>query len=366
MPQTRVHFGALALALALSGCRQEKRADPPRPLNDGRPVLESQSSRPRMLVLVTVDGVRARDVHVGSSLMPETEKLVGERGTSLGLGGDECGAVRPLGGANLSLPGYAEILGGRPTRCTDNECEGVRHLSVLDQAALDSNVRGLGPVASIASWPRIARVATSGRAPVLISAGRGSWPHGAIRGSLLDAMISAGDRAGPWPGHGRYRPDDCTASIALEYVRAARPRLIHVGLGDTDEHAHAGARGSYAIALRLADVFVRDVTTLIEEMGGAPTVIVTTDHGRGPSFRDHGPDIPSSHRSFVLAFGDGIARRGSLCEHQDATLPQVGATIRSLLSLPRDEASEAALPIHELLAQPLGVGSSVETETDQT
>lgn len=366
MHERRARSGAcLALALAVIGCRRETLAEQPFSREEAVSASAARTparSRERMVVLVTIDGVRVRDVRDGSSLMPwgapaslmpETEKLVRRDGTALGLGGDACGAVRPLGEANLSLPGYSEILGGRPTECIDNECSRARQLTVLDAAALDSSARGLGPVASIASWPRIARAASSGRAPVLVSAGRGSWPDRGARGGLLDAMIAAGDRAGPWPGQGRYRPDDRTAPIALEYLRTARPRFLHVGLGDTDEHAHANARASYAIALRLADVFVRDVATVIDEIGGAASVVVTTDHGRGPSFRNHGPDIPSSHRSFVLAFGEGIAHRGDLCEHGDATLPQVGATLRTLLSLPPDEASDAAQPIQELLAEPV-------------
>jgi hypothetical protein len=375
----RVGVGAAAVALLLAvvlpggGRPRESFADEKRPAESSLPSGEAPAPvparaagpfPPRSVVLVTIDGVRWEDVFRGASqelaargdggdvtamahpfaTMPRLRRLV-ERGVALGGGGDGCGTVRPAGGAFVSLPGYLEILRGRRTACDSNACVVDRTPSVLDAAAHAGHV----PVASVSSWAKIARAASAGGAPVLVSAGRLPWPDSPVDGGPLAAALVDAQGSGPSPGRGLYRPDRHTARIALAYLRAERPRLLHVGLGDTDEHGHKGDYAAYLAALVAADALVAEAAEIAAEVGMRTTIIVTTDHGRSVTLHNHGRMFPESGRSFVLAFGDGVPARGVVCAHRDVTLPDVGATVRALLGMQPDASPSAGAPITEVL-----------------
>lgn len=298
------------------------------------------------VVVVTLDGARWQDVFEGSdpslsgapplppeAIMPRAHELVATSGVALGASLEGCGTVHTAGASNVSLPGYLEIFTGRPSHCLDNDCGSVSE-SVLDEAAR-ANVPG---VASIGSWDRLVRAVSAGGSGVFVSAGR-SWPSAMDAATHLGELAAAGQAADPYPGRGAYRPDVATAAIALEYYRVAKPALFHIGLGDTDEYGHRNSYASYLAALRRADALIGDLADLLETMGEEgekTTVIVTPDHGRNADFRDHGVFHPESSRTFILAFGGGIAVRGVACPERDITLADIAPTVRVLMGLPRD------------------------------
>jgi arylsulfatase A-like enzyme len=208
----------------------------------------------------------------------------------------------------VSLPGYAEIFAGRPGACSDNHCPQTHDPTLIDELAA-APPRPPG-VAVVSSWESIARVATRSPAEHTVSSGWIETPH-----------------------LGRYRPDSETARLALEHLERDEPRFLFVGLGDTDEHAHHGDYAGYLGALRRADAFLGDLRgslTRMGERGRRTTVIVTTDHGRADSFLDHGAGAPESSRTWLAAFGWGIAPRARL---PFARLSDIAPTIRRLFGL---------------------------------
>lgn len=298
--------------------------------------LEPVAPIAKHVVLVTIDGVRWQDVVAPSAevdLLPRIYEGVAEGGVIVGASSERgCAALRATSGSNISLPGYMEILSGRSTACTHNACPVVTAPTVLDVAADE----GIRPVASFGSWETLGRAVSNRASQVFVSVGAGS--------AKLDPY--------PAPG-GNYRPDRYTRAAALAYYRENRPRLLHVGLGDTDEHAHRADQRGYIDALREADALVGELALAAEQAGvaSATTFLVTTDHGRGANFRDHGPGIPQSARSFVIAFGGGVKPAGVACPKRDLSLADVGATVRALLDLPADEAPGAGRPIEEIVAR---------------
>ena len=102
-------------------------------------------------------------------------------------------------------------------------------------------------------------------------------------------------------------------SIALEYLRSERPRLLHVGLGDADEWAHRGDYSAYLNAIHEADAFIGDMVSVLDDEGmlESTTVLVTTDHGRARDFRSHGPAFPESRRAFLFFNGSWRQRCSS-------------------------------------------------------
>jgi arylsulfatase A-like enzyme len=231
--------------------------------------------------------------------------------------------------------------------CMSNYCPRVQVPTVLDAAA----AAGLS-VASISSWEAIAAAASHGSS-VVVSAGTG-WPgRRLLEDRKLEEAVADGDKAKPFPASGgTYRPDRYTAAIALAYVRARRPRLLHVGLGDTDEHGHRDDFAAYSGALRAADAFIGDLADSLDALGLAQStaMIIVSDHGRADVFREHGPSYPESGRTFVLAFGGAVPKRGDACARRDLWLTDIAPTVSALLGLPPDRSPDViGQPIEEIV-----------------
>ncbi len=330
----------------------------------------SHDKDPRV-VLVTIDGVRWQDVFQGidrsfarsldkkhvdelakpNGLTPHLHELVAKSGTALGHK-DDCGIVRQASNTNISLPGYYEIFTARRTRCMSNVCPPVIVPTILDRAA----THGIAPVASIASWDVLDHAVTAragkGSRSVFVSAGSTKWPGTRpLEDQRLELSVARGEKSGPAPAPGgKYRPDRHTAAIALEYLRVHRPRLLHVGLGDADEWGHRDDYANYVTALRETDAFLGQLADLLSAMDvfDTTTVIVTADHGRSRTFREHGYSHPESGRSFVVAFGGKAATRGEACAKHNIVLPDVGATVNAILGVPKSDA-DTGKPIEDLL-----------------
>ena len=330
----RVTRGAVfaVLAFAFTSCAPAPRV---------RSVLgfaaSSKSAAPPQLtsvVLITLDGTRWQDVFGDAELMPTLHRWMTIDGVGLGAPGH--GEVWATGPNYVSLPGYTEIFTGRPSACASNFCGRVETPTLVD------GIRDSGEEAAvIASWERIERVAARDPSRVILSAGR----HATGRTDGLDAeILESGRAANPWPGGEDYRPDAITTKLALRLLETRQPRFLFVGLGDPDEHAHHGDRAAYLASLRFADRFLSDIEARVR----APTVIlVTADHGRSASFRDHGGEWPESGRVWIVAHGPGLRGRG-LVDTGKLHLDDVAPTIRCLLGLRPDSAASAGHAISSI------------------
>lgn len=323
----------------------------------------SLESRPLLrngrVILVTIDGVRWQDVFLGIDpersserggpevTMPRTRRLAMDRGVALGAGQGSCGVVRTVGGSNVSMPGYIEIFTGARTSCRNNECARVTRPTVFDEVA-----SAIGGVAtSIGSWDVLEKTVTSGTDRVGVTAGTHPWV-GPRPENATDVPHMVAERVGmdPSPGGPGYRPDAYTAEIALEYLRSEQPTLMHIGLVDTDEWAHKDDYARYLAALRRADDVVGAISDQLDATGEASrtTVILAADHGRAQNFKEHGFMMLGAERSWVIAFGGGIAKRGVACPKRDILLTDIAPTIRTLVGLPPDLSDDAGRPIEEI------------------
>src|ERR1700761_3589285 len=107
---------------------------------DVRPAVEAPAravapAQVERIILVTVDGVRAKDVlgDGARARLPNLWRLVDG---GVGLGAPGVGAPLLASGPRfVSLPGYREILTGRRgLGCTDNQCAQLAEPSLLDDA----------------------------------------------------------------------------------------------------------------------------------------------------------------------------------------------------------------------------------------
>jgi hypothetical protein len=337
----------------------------------------ASAPRTRNIVLVTIDGVRWQEIFGGvdraradlscgeiEALLPNLTALM-RAGVAVGAPG---GAEMVSSGPNfVSLPGYREIITGRTSRCTSNECWHIREPTLLDELRDGLQLRP-EEIAVVASWERIARTAVRNERNATVSAGR---HRGAGRERLrvnarAAQVMEEAEGAAAYPGYFDYRPDRYTAFLAREYLRERRPRFLWVALGDTDEYAHRNDYSGYLDALRSADRFVGELWATLGELGeyGAETtIVVTADHGRANDFVSHGGGAPESSRVWLVAAGGAVAPQGRVAAARKVHLADIAPTARALLGLPPDVAANRGLPIAEIAGPPSTVVAFDETVT---
>jgi len=303
---------------------------------------------PRAVILVVIDGVRVTEAF---DAMPNLRRIAETRGAAIGAPGRA--ALSASGPNFVSMPGYVEIFTGRTADgCTDNACDGALVPTVADDAR--EGAASDADVAVIASWPSIARAATFGRDRMVVSAGRRVASGAAIleADDATRAPLARGAAASAHPGRGEFLPDRHTASLALAYLEAHRPRFLFVGLGEPDEYAHRGDWDGYIASLRAADGFVAALFTTLDRIDdGRTLVMVTTDHGRAKDYRFHGGRHPESSRAWLVAAGAGVGARGFL-DRAPHRLADVAPTARAWLGLDADDHAAAGRAIAELALAP--------------
>ncbi|HEY8079664.1 MAG TPA: alkaline phosphatase family protein [Labilithrix sp.] len=286
------------------------------------------------LVLVTMDGARWQDVFEphGRDPLPNMRRLAQTRGAFVGAPGR--GRIDASGPEYISLPGYNEILSGRPPRaCQTNDCPRATAHTLLDEAWASG-----AEVAAFASWEKLDRAITSSPGKFLVSCGRDGDP-------TID----------PYPGSGDFRPDAITGYLAVSHLWRSQPDVLFVGLGEPDEYAHRGDREGYESALRLDDEIVGQIFHVLDQMGerGAQTtVVVTADHGRADDFNGHGGWAPESARVWLFASGPTFDARGRVASLEPRHLADIAPTLRIVLGLDADRSAVAGRPMTELFGIP--------------
>lgn len=294
------------------------------------------------VILVVLDGARWQDIYGDPATMPTLHRWMSE-GVALGAPG--VGEPISASGPNfVSLPGYTELLSGRTSGCTSNECGPSSDPTVMDDA------RVTGSVAVVSSWESIANVVAHLGSSSFVSCGR--RPALGAHDAATERLLEQGAAVSPWPGQGDFRPDRFTADLALQVLDARGPRLMFVGLGETDEYAHHGDREGYLGALRFDDQVLARIDDTLRRTGADAhtTVFVTADHGRADGFREHGRAWPESSRVWLVAKGGAVPARGYVASPVARRLADVAPTIRHLLGLPGESAPDAGATLDELLA----------------
>jgi hypothetical protein len=318
------------------------------------------------VVLVVLDGVRWQEIFGGvdpvmarqrrmtpeetqsaRDLMPNLARMVESEGLAIGAPGHGA-EIAATGPQFISMPGYIEILTGKPDfGCYRNECTPARARTLADQI---EDASGVDDVALVSSWPNIARAASNSPNFALTAGRRLVGREARLRADEATArLIDQGARASAFPGEGEYRPDSFTKPIALRVLASSRPRFLFVGLGDADEYAHRNDYRGYLAALRSSDEFLGGLAETLHGMGSRgrhTTVIVTTDHGRANNFTYHGGAAPESGRVWLVAAGGDVRGRGLVSADRRHTLSDVAPTVRALLGI----SEGGAPPIPEIIS----------------
>ena len=235
-------------------------------------------------------------------------------------------AVRVTNGKNFSYPGYSELFCGvADPRIDSNAKRDNPNPSVLEY--LNGRPGFQGRVEVDATWnvfPSIFRVKRSGlpvrvdRQPIRDEPG------------LTDLLT----RLPVYWGGNAF--DAVTMAGAKAALVRRRPRVLFVGLGETDEWGHGRRYDLYLDAARGADQFLADLWAWLQadpHYAGTTTLLVTADHGRGltrTDWTDHGARVPGAEFVWTLALGAGVPPLG-VRDGVETTQSQLAATVAAVL-----------------------------------
>ena len=270
------------------------------------------------------------DVERRTALMPFLWTTVATQGQIFG-DSTRGSVVRVTNGLRFSYPGYNELLtGAADPRITSNDRIPNPNVTVLEW--LNGQRAFAGRVAIFGSWDVFPFILNVERSGLEVNAGGPPVRDGRTeRQRLLNEL--AAQLPALWSS---VRLDAMTMEGSLDYLRVHRPRVLCVMLGETDEWAHERRYDLYLDAARRADAFLRrlwETAQTIPQYRGATALIVTTDHGRGPTADDwtsHGERVPAAERIWIAVLGPDTPALG-VRDGVGATQSQVAATVALLL-----------------------------------
>lgn len=259
-------------------------------------------------------------------------------------------AARVTNGHNFSYPGYNELLTGAPDpRVDSNDKRPNPNVTVLEWLNGRDGYRGR--VAAYCSWDVFPFIINRDRSGVVVNAAADPVPaEGRSDLAMLNRLL-----ADTTPLSTGVRHDSFTFAAALEHLRSRRPRVLYLGLGDTDEWAHAGRYDRYLEAAHRFDRFLGELWQELqrtEGYRGRTSLVVTTDHGRGngSDWKHHGAKVRGAQDIWIAVLGPTTPALGERANAKRVTQAQVAATVAALLGEDYAAAAPAAaLPIDDAL-----------------
>jgi len=286
------------------------------------------------------------------ALMPFLWTVVAEQGQIFGnrdLGSES----QVTNGLNFSYPGYNETLTGFPDPRIDSN-KNLPNPNVTVFEWLNAKPAFAGKVAAFGAWDTFNGIFNSERCRFLVNAGYEPLTSIPATPELTQLNALKAETVRIWSDEPF---DPLPFHTAVEYLKAKKPRLLFLGLGETDDWAHSGSYPEYLNAAHLGDSYLRQLWELVQSMPqyrGKTTIIVLPDHGRGlgAKWTSHGKDIPESKQTWMAFLGPDTAALGERKQAPPVTESQVAATLAALLGEDYHGAvPKSGAPIAEVLGK---------------
>ena len=230
---------------------------------------------------------------------------------------------------SISYPGYNEIFTGvTDINISSNGKRSNPNINVLEY--LNTKPSFAGKVVAFTSWDVFPYILNEKRSGMLVNSGyermsnTGLSPQLAVLNTVQDEIIN--EKAAT-----RY--DQLTFVAAKEYIIQQHPKVVYLGLGETDEFAHKGRYDLYLEQANKVDRMIAELWHLVQTTPGYKdnsVFIITTDHGRGnrnSKWTSHGEFIRGSSQAWMAVMGRGISPAGEIKEKQQLYQQQLAQTI---------------------------------------
>ena len=364
MVQPRLAFPfVLLLGIATAGAQE---AQP----QDG-PVRQTKN-----VILVTIDGLRWQDVFTGADnrmmnkesggvrdilatrkrfwrgepvqrrelLMPFLWGTVAKDGQL--FGDPEANAQARVTNPHwFSYPGYSELLCGKvDPRIDSNNKLPNPNVNVLEW--LHQKPEFGGRIAAFSGWDVIPYILNEERSRLFVESAFDPVTV-ARTPERLEAIQQVYDHLPRyWE---EFAWDVATFARAKEYFLHAKPRVLYLSLGETDEWGHGRRYDLYLQMANKADAMVRELWELAQsddQYRGTTSLVIAVDHGRGRTeqdWTDHSAKVPGADEVWMAVMGPDTPARGVRRDVQ-ATQSMVAATVAALLGEDFTSSGEGIAP----------------------
>jgi len=231
----------------------------------------------------------------------------------------------------ISYPGYNEILTGyADLNFIPNTPVNNRNINILEY--LNRQTAYCGKVAAFTSWNIFPYILNEDRCKFPVNSGYEMLDEDTLSNNHL---INGVQENIAEKKHTRH--DLLTYLAAREYIRSKHPRVMLLGLGETDESAHSSRYDHYLQQAASVDKMIADLWYYVQTdpfYKDNTTFIITTDHGRGrnsTSWHTHSLFTKGSGETWLAMIGPGIIPSGEMKEDQQTYGNQLVATIENLL-----------------------------------
>jgi hypothetical protein len=233
---------------------------------------------------------------------------------------------------SISYPGYNEIFTGNTDFAISSNSKNENpNINVLEY--LNTKEPFKGKVAAFTSWDVFPYILNEKRSNIVLNSGYENMDDKA--GPQLKLINKVQNEA--IYDKNAMRHDQLTFLTAKEYIRTHQPKVVFLGLGETDEAAHHARYDTYLEKAAEADRMIAELWHCVQTTPGYKdntTFIITTDHGRGKktgSWSDHGMFINGSSQTWLAVIGPTITPAGEIKEDQQIYQKQLAQTIAALL-----------------------------------
>jgi hypothetical protein len=236
----------------------------------------------------------------------------------------------------FSYPGYSEILTGQPQpEVKSNDFVRYPHRTALEYAH-DTLGLGYGDVVQIGSWDGFKYAASQKDGVFLMNGARDPFPPQYSTPEIDYLVDLRKDVMQLWEESSN---DVLCYRIAMAYLKKYQPRVMWLGLGQSDDWGHARRYDLVLDFLHLADREIGELWQTLQSMDkyrGKTTLIITADHGRGRTpadWAEHDAGIQGSQDIWVAIIGPDTPATGEATNVPDVTQSQVAATMLQSLGL---------------------------------
>lgn len=259
--------------------------------------------------------------------------------------------VRVTNGMRFSYPGYSEILTGQAHDDVINSNDKKRNPYPTVLEFLKKKLKlSAHQVAAFTSWDTMDWIVEHENGAITSNAGFEAYVHPDPFIQKLSAFQFETDT--PW---GSVRHDAYTFRFARAHLETFKPRVLYLGLGETDDWAHDGRYDKVLEALQRTDTYLRELWQVLQtrdQYRGKTSILMTVDHGRGntpANWTDHGEKVLEAQYIWLAVLSPDSNLRGEWSKTETIYQNQVAATLCSFLGLDYSENNpNAGKPIARL------------------
>lgn len=234
----------------------------------------------------------------------------------------------------FSYPGYQEILSGfaDDARITSNDKVYNPNVTVLEFIHQQPPFKG--KVAAFTSWDVFPFIINDKRSGIFVSGGEVPAREPLTENErLINRLMVATPNMIP-----EVRLDAFTFYYGLEYLKKNKPRVVYFSFDETDDFAHSGEYAAYLNSAHKTDQFLAELWDYLQSdpvYRNKTTLIITTDHGRGPGpddWKSHGARVKGADEIWIALLGPTVAPTGESRSEQRYQ-NQVAATVAECVGI---------------------------------